>query len=271
MASEAPPLAIVTGASSGIGAAIAARIARPGLTVALVGRSAEGLAATAAAVERAGAVAHTARLDLTTDAFEAFVGRVAERRTLTAFYANAGVSAGPTSADVLESVEDTERLVRTNLSATILSVRAVVGAMRAQSRASRPTRRIGVVASIAALLPVPDLAVYSATKAALVAYAHALRPRLKADGIALTVTCPGFVATPMSARHLGAKPFTLSAAAAAAKIVHAVEAGRRTAVFPLPWRLLAMAAAVAPGALIDALVPNFAATIEPDPRRLPPA
>lgn len=257
------PLIVITGASGGIGAALAARIARPGLSVALIGRNPDGLDRARAAVEQRGGRAITSRIDLTTSAFEHWIDSVADRFAITALYANAGLSAGPRSVRELESVDDTERLVRTNLLGTIMTVRAVVERMRRQPAGKR---RIGIVASVAGLLPTPDLAVYAATKAGLVAYAHALRPRLAGDEITVTVLCPGFVTSPMSARHHGAKPFEISAEQAARRIVAATEAGRRTVVFPLPYAVLAWLAPLAPGALIDRLTQNFRADIAPDPR-----
>lgn len=263
---DAPRIVIVTGASGGIGAALANRIARPGLTLGLVGRDEEGLERASLAAARRGAKTLTSRIDVTTGAFATWVEDVAARYRIHGFYANAGVSAGPPSRRELETAADTERLVGVNLVATIATVRAVVEAMRSQGTARRPVRHIGIVSSIAGLFPTPDLAVYSATKAALVAYAHAVRPRFSADGISVTVCCPGFVTTPMSARHKGAKPFEMSPEAAARRIVSATEAGRRTAVFPLPFALLAYLAPLAPGGLIDAIVPLFRAEIAPDPR-----
>jgi short-subunit dehydrogenase len=267
---DAPPLVIVTGASGGIGAAIAARLARPGITVGLVGRDAEGLERASFAVKQRGGKALTSRIDVTTAAFSTWVEDLAARHALLGFYASAGVSAGPPSRSSLETAPDTDRLVDVNLSATIANVRAVVVTMRRQGTGRKPLRRISIVSSIAGLFPTPDLAVYSATKAGLIAYAHALRPRLKRDGISLTVCCPGFVTTPMSARHKGAKPFEMRPEAAARRIVAATEAGRRTAVFPLPFALMAYLAPIAPGVLIDAVVPLFRAEIAPDPRAEPP-
>ncbi|UOM34003.1 SDR family oxidoreductase [Acuticoccus sp. I52.16.1] len=261
-----PPLVIITGASGGIGQALAERLARPGLVLGLVGRNPKGLEAAMEAVERRGGRAITSRIDITTPAFQHWADDTAERYTFEALYANAGLSAGPPGPNALESAEDTERLVRTNLLANISCIRVIVERMRRQTVTTRPERHIGIVASTAGLMPTPDLAVYSATKAGLIAYGHALRPRLINDGITVTVLCPGFVTSPMSARHKGAKPFEISAERAARKIVAATEGGRRTSVFPLPFRLLSLGEAIAPGGIIDRIVPTFRAEIEPDPR-----
>lgn len=261
-----PPLIIITGASGGIGQALAARLARPGLMLALIGRNPKGLEAAMEAVEQRGGRAMTSRIDITTSAFQHWADDVAERYTLKGLYANAGLSAGPPGPNALESADDTERLVRTNLLGNISCIRVIVERMRQQTVTTRPERHIGIVASTAGLMPTPDLAVYSATKAGLIAYGHAVRPRLINDGITVTVLCPGFVTSPMSERHKGAKPFEISAARAARKIIAATEAGRRTSVFPLPYRLLSLGEAIAPGGIIDRIVPSFHAEIEPDPR-----
>lgn len=257
------PLIVITGASGGIGQALAGQVAAPGTAVGLVGRNAAGLQAAADRVRAAGGEPVTGKLDLLGEAFPSWLTDAAEGRSLTALYANAGLSAGPREAGGLETVEDTERLIALNLAATIATVRAAVHTMRTQPR---QRRHVVLVSSIAGLLPLADLAVYCATKAGLVHYGHALRPRLKRDGIVLTVTCPGFVATPMAARHHGAKPFEMTAEAAARKIVAAAKAGRRTSVFPLPFAILAYIAPLGPGWLIDAISPRFSATIDPDPR-----
>lgn len=262
---EAQPLTVVTGASSGIGAALAGHVAAPGSAVGLVGRNRDGLAAAAQAVRAAGAEAIVGALDITDGAaFEAWLEEAARGRRLHALYANAGLSAGPASPDVLESAADTERLVATNLLGTVLSVRATVTLMRGQP--ARPWRRIGVVSSVAGVLPLADLSVYGATKAGLVQYARAVRPRLAKDGISITLVCPGFVTSPMSARHEGAKPFEIPAERAAALMARAVERGRRTAIFPWPFALMAALEPLGPGWLVDALSPLFSARIAPDPR-----
>lgn len=257
-------LTVVTGASGGIGTALAAELAAPGETIGLVGRNPAGLAAAEAAVRDRGATPRIGALDLTAGAFAEWLAEAARGERLAALYANAGLSAGPPSPAALESAADTERLIATNLTATIAAVREAVAVMRAQPAAG--LRHITIVASVAGLLPSADLAVYGATKAGLINYAHAIRPRLKRDGIIVTVACPGFVTSPMSARHKGAKPFEIGPDVAARKIVAATRRGRRTTVFPLAFAALAYGAPLAPGPLIDALAPLFAATIEPDPR-----
>ncbi|XWN33295.1 MAG: SDR family NAD(P)-dependent oxidoreductase [Devosia sp.] len=259
-------LTVITGASSGVGAAIAEHIAAPGHVIGLVGRNTEGLEATAQAVAGKGGTAHLGAFDMRGEDFAPWLADAATKHgPLKAFYANAGVSAGPPTPDTLESEADAARLVDINLRATIAAVSTTVALMRTAPEGAG-VRRIAIVASIAGLLPTPDLAVYSATKAGLIAYAHAIRPRLKGARITVTAVCPGFVTSPMSRRHIGNKPFEVSASRAAKKIVRATEAGSRTTVFPLPFALMATFAPLAPGALIDRLTQSFAATIEPDDR-----
>ena len=263
------PLIIITGASSGIGAALATRLARPGRAIAVLGRNAAGVEATAERVRAAGAIALTGCFDLRGGAFGDWLAGVEGAHQIAALYANAGASAGPPSPRAMESEADAQRLIATNLTATIGTVSAVVAAMRRQDeRRAGPSgeeRRIGIVASIAGIFPTPDLAVYSATKAGLIAYAHAIRPRLAGERISVTVACPGFVTTPMSARHHGLKPFEMDADAGAAAIVRAVERGKRTAIFPRFYAFAAALLPLAPGPLLDAIYARFAADIGEDP------
>lgn len=257
-------LTVITGASSGIGAALAAHVARPGMAVGLVGRNPDGLAATASAVSAAGGIPLIGRYDVTDPAMAEWMAEASAQRRLHAVYANAGVSAGPPSPGALETASDTERLVAANLLGAIATVRAAATVMRTQPE--RPLRRIGVVSSIAGVFPLADLAVYGATKAAVRQYAHAIRPRMKGWGITISVVCPGFVTSAMSARHHGIKPFEMPADRAARIMVRAVERGQRTCIFPLPFALLAALQPLGPGWLIDAITPMFSAEIAPDPR-----
>lgn len=239
------PLTVITGASGGIGMALVKRLAKPGACLALIGRNADRLAKAREMAEAGGAETLVGRLDVARDDLAGWLAMASEHAPIGSVYANAGLSAGPPSSRQLESAADTQRLIDANLTGTINTVRACVPAMRDGGG------QIVIVSSVAGLLPLPDLAVYAATKAALVAYAHAVRPRLARDRIGVSVVCPGFVESPMSRRHLGAKPFMMSADKGAAAIIRAGERNRRTTVFPLPFALLVAVEGLGPSWLRD--------------------
>ena len=119
------------------------------------------------------------------------------------------------------------RVLETNLLATLDVVHLVLPAMQRNRRGS-----IVLVASLAALVPLPDAPAYSASKAGLLSYGLALRDAVAAEGIRVVVACPGFVATAMAGRHLGPRPGEISADDAAARILTGLRRNRAMIGFP---------------------------------------
>lgn len=109
--------------------------------------------------------------------------------------------------------------------------------MAAAARLLPQGSQIIVLSSLAARLPLPSSAVYSASKAALSTYVRALRPQLKRAGITLSLVEPGYFASPMSERYQGSKPYLLTADSAAAKIIAVMTSRRQESAFPLPLHL----------------------------------
>jgi short-subunit dehydrogenase len=126
--------------------------------------------------------------------------------------------------------------------------------------------RIALMSSMAASRPLADMPSYSASKAAVRAYGEALRGWLGPRGIAVTVICPGFVTSPMSARHRGFKPFEISAERAADIIARGVVRRAAFVTFPWPLALLCWLDRRLPPKLADRLAAGFNAEIDPDPR-----
>jgi short-subunit dehydrogenase len=252
----------LTGASSGIGAALAAELSQPGVRLALAGREAARLDEVAAACRSKGAVVETALVDVRDRAvLHAWLAGVDAAGEIDVLIANAGVSAGLGPKKVRERDEDVRRLVEVNLIGAIDTVSGLVEAMRARRRG-----HIVIVASVAGLRGYPAMPTYSATKAALIAYGEAIRGWLRPSGIAVTVVCPGFVTSPMSARHKGSKPFEMSADRAARIIAHGIARKRAVVAFPFLLALGARLSRLLPAALSDRAFEPFAAKIERDPR-----
>lgn len=258
--SATPRSLVVTGASSGIGAALARAYARPGLTMGLTGRDADRLAAVAADARAAGATVVEGVFDVRDrTALTAFLTRFDETFPIDILYANAGVAAGLGPGRSAEPAETAHRLIDVNLRGPVDTVTAVVERMR-----SRRAGHIVLVSSLAGLAAQPDLPTYSATKAGLRFYGDALRQWLRRDGVAVTVVCPGFVTSPMSSRHDGAKPFEISAERAAAIIRRGVAARRALVAFPWPLVLSIWFSNLVPAVVSDFFNRGFAATIRPD-------
>jgi short-subunit dehydrogenase len=253
---------VITGASGGIGAELAKAWAKPRTRLALSGRDAARLAEVAAACGARGAVVETRTLDVRDRvALHGWLAAVEAGGPIDILVANAGVSAGLGPQRSRESDADVRRLVEVNMLATIDTVNGAVEPMRA-----RGGGRIVIVASVAGIRGYPDMPTYSATKAGLIAYGDAVRGWLRPAGVTVTVVCPGFVTSPMSARHRGAKPFEIGADRAAAIVVRAAENRRPRVDFPFLFALGAHLTRLMPAALADFFMRPFAARVEPDPR-----
>jgi short-subunit dehydrogenase len=250
---------VLSGASSGLGAALARLYAAPGVTLGLVALESARLAAVAEACRTAGARVETAIID------------VAEREKLgewlTAFdrdhpvdlvIANAGISSGPEPGSSVEPAEMTARQVAVNLLGAVNTVAPLVPAM-----AARGGGRLVLVASIAGYRGLPFSPGYCASKAGLRAYGEALRALAEPHGIGVTVVCPGFFASPMTERWDGPTPFLWSGERAARTVKRAIERGRRRVSFPWPLVLGLRLCDALPAALGDPIVRRFRFRIRP--------
>jgi short-subunit dehydrogenase len=226
---------IITGASSGIGRALAIALARSGIVLGLIGRDATRLAETAQACAGRGASVRLLPADVRRrDELRATILQFDTEQPVDCVIVNAGVSIGTSPAGDLESEDEAFALFETNLTGALATALPLIPRMR-----ERRHGRIVFLSSIAALAPLPDAAAYSGSKAALLAYGIAMRERLREDGIKVNVVCPGFVTTPMAAHYLGWKPFEISAEDAARRIVRGLQRNRGIIAFPWPLVLAA--------------------------------
>ncbi len=225
---------VITGASSGIGAALARSLAAPGRMLALLGRNAERLESVAAACRAKGATCSLASLDVTdTDGLSTFLEEVGCEAPIDLLIANAGILEGRSADQAVEDGKVARRVLETNLLAAVDIVHLVLPAMRRERRG-----QIVLVASLASLVPLPDAPAYSASKAGLLSYGLALRDAVAAEGIRVVVACPGFVATAMADKHLGPRPGEISADNAAERILDGLRRNRGMIGFPfLPFWL----------------------------------
>jgi NADP-dependent 3-hydroxy acid dehydrogenase YdfG len=243
------PVVIVTGASSGIGRALAFRLASSGYQVGLVARRGEVIEAVASEIGSAGGCAVAAAADVgDRTALRAAITAIESRLGPTAvMVANAGFGA-PTRLDPLNT-SDVEQMIRVNLLGVIYSIEAVLPSMIA-----RKSGHVLAVSSLGAFKGLPGESAYCATKAAVNAYMEGLRIASRSKGVVVTTVCPGFVDTPMTPMD-SATPFQMSADAAARRIAGLI-ARRRGGVarFPLPMSLLMSLIARMPDALVARLV-----------------
>lgn len=250
----------ITGAGRGIGAALAIHYAAPGRALLLIGRDRPRLDAVAQQCRARGADVTVASADVTDAASLSRVLEAADDAApIDILIANAGVSTGPGADGGLEPAEAAARTIRVNLEGVLNTVAPVAGRMRA-----RGAGRIGLVSSLAALLPLPDSPAYCASKAGVVAYGLSLDAALRPHGVSVSVLCPGFVRTDMSDRYLGAKPFMMAPERAAAIIAAAIERRARLHAFPRQMAALMRGAKLIPAPLRIAAMDRFRFAIAPE-------
>lgn len=223
--------ALITGATSGIGRALAIELAGPGVTLHLGGRDAVRLAEAEAACRARGAAVVPRVVDVTDAAdTEAWISGAGH---LDLVIANAGIAAGMASGRT-ETPAQTRAVFATNLDGALNTVLPAIAAMRAQSPAAGGLRgRIAVVASIAAFFPSPGAAAYSASKAGIDTWIVGMARPMAREGIIMTSICPGFIRTPMTAGNAGRMPGIMAADVAARRMIRGIMAGRARVVFPL--------------------------------------
>ena len=224
MTQNLPRLAVVTGASSGIGAALVRALAARGEPVLAVARRAERLHGLAAEALAAGhATVHPLALDLTVDGAAEVLAAEARRLGIPGLLVNnAGLGAyGPFEAgDTVRAAE----MIRLNCEALVLCTHALLPDLKASGDAV-----ILNVASAAAFQPTPFMAVYGASKAFVVSFTEALDEELRGQGVRALAFCPGPVATEFGeVAGVGDRfhdvPGTLGAEAAAAAALEQLEA-----------------------------------------------
>ncbi len=247
MTTVSSPLKVfITGASSGIGAALAAHYAGRGAQLGLVARRAEALAEVARGLpgRPAAYLADVADAKAMSDAARDFMARFGVPDIVIA---NAGVSVG-TLTEHAEDIEAFERVLRTN----VVGLAATFHPFIVPMRAARRGRLVGI-SSVAGMRGIPGAGAYSASKAAAITYLEALRVELRPSGVKVVTICPGYVATPLTAVNKYRMPFILPADVAARRIARVIDAGRAYAVVPWQMALVARTMKLLPNALYDRL------------------
>lgn len=247
-----PQSVLITGASSGIGQALAMALARPGVTLHLSGRDATRLEAVAAACRARGAAVQPRIVDVRdADTMSAWIGNAGR---LDLVVANAGTSAG-NAAHVPESPAQTREVFATNLDGMLHTVLPAMAVMADQPVGADGVRgRIAAIASIAAFAPLPHGPAYCASKAAVDFWMVASAPDARRRGITLTSVCPGYVRSGMTAHNRFPMPGLMDAERAANIILRGVAAGRMRVVFPGWIGLAARASGLLPPRVLAALV-----------------
>ncbi|MDJ0981750.1 MAG: SDR family NAD(P)-dependent oxidoreductase [Kiloniellales bacterium] len=217
----------ITGASSGLGRALALKMAAEGWQVAISARSEDQLQAVAALASAFSGKVEAFPLDVTVQTdVQATVARLVEDFGLPDLVVlNAGTHK-PTPAASL-AAEDFRRLVDLNLMGTVHCLEAILPPLR-----ERQNGQIAIVASLAGYVGLPLAGAYGMTKAGLINLAEALEPELRAEGIKLQIVNPGFVRTPLTDRNPFHMPFLMEVEAAAEAFYRGLRSGAFEIIFP---------------------------------------
>jgi len=227
---------LITGASSGIGAALAQHYATtaPGINLALSGRNAVRLRAIADQCREAGANVSEHIADVTDqNHMHNWITALDESLAIDLVIANAGISGGTGGAG--ESTKQAREIFDANLYGVLNTIDPLIPRMT-----RRGTGHIALMSSLAGFSAWPGAPAYSASKAAVRFYGEALHGSLAKHGIKVSVICPGFIKTPMTAVNDYVMPFMITAEKSAQIIAKRLERDKSRIAFPLPTYLMAV-------------------------------
>jgi short-subunit dehydrogenase len=253
---------LITGASSGLGAALARTYAGKDTHLCIMGRNAVRLANVAAEIASCGAGCEQAVADVLDEAVlrEAIEAYDAAHPVDLAII-NAGIFDGRKEGQDLEDLETSLRVIENNLKGALNTLHAILPAMRA-----RRSGHIVFITSLAGLTPLGCALGYSASKSAMVSYALGLKQVLHGSGIRVTTVCPGFIETPLADQHLGWQPFKITADKAAEKIKRGIASRRAIVAFPFVLHALARPSILVPDIVRRAVGKVFACAAGADVR-----
>lgn len=221
---------VITGASSGIGEALARHYAAPGIVFSLCGRDEARLSTVAEACRESGAQVHTHALDVANpEATRTWLEACWARAPVDLVIANAGISGGADKEQGVESEAQIRALFAVNVSGVFNTIYPLLPLMLA-----RGSGQIALMSSLAGYRGWPGAPGYCGSKAAVKVYGEALRGAVAGRGIHVNVICPGYVVSRMTAVNSFPMPFLMTAEKAAAIIARGLAKNKGRIAFPLP-------------------------------------
>jgi short-subunit dehydrogenase len=242
----------ITGASSGIGAALARRYAEQGAMLGLVARRQQVLQQLVAGLphpERH----HVYALDVTDHAAlnVAAADFIVVAGGIDIVIANAGISVG-TLTEYTEDGAVFERIIATNVVATMATFAPFIATLKAQAQAGHRTGRLVGIGSVSGIRGLPGAEAYCASKAAVISYCESLRVELRASGIKVVTITPGYIDTPMTQVNHYVMPFLMPVEKFVAAAVRTIDAGTSYKVIPWQMGWVAKLLRILPNWLYDA-------------------
>lgn len=219
---------VITGASNGIGEALARDYAGPGVALALTGRDKVRLETVAAACRAKGATVTAGAINvLDRQALAEWLRAFDDAHPVDLVIANAGVSIDQDNSS-LHDFSIIRETFDINVGGVLNTVEPLLGRMQA-----RRYGQIGVVSSLASFIGLPYSASYNASKAAVRVWGESIRYVLRKDGIGVSVICPGFVRTRITERAPFPMPFIMSTARASDIIRRGLARDHARIAFPI--------------------------------------
>lgn len=243
---------VITGASSGIGEALAIECAKRRDRLFLCGRNAQRLENTAEKCRALGAATDAETIDVTdSEAVAQWLTQCENKAPIERVFANAGVSTGEETSD------NVRRTFATNVGGVVNTVLPAIEIFR--NGQERTTKQIVITSSIAGYGPLKACPSYSATKSCVKTWGLALRGMLAPEGIAVSVICPGFIRSRITDANTCPMPFFMEADKAASIILKRADKNKGMISFPWPMRLSTWFLSIMPqflNELINKLLPK---------------
>jgi short-subunit dehydrogenase len=218
---------VITGASSGIGEALALDYAAPGVALAITGRDIQRLQAVAEACRARGATVEAGQVDVAQRADMAdWLGKFDDRHPVDLVIANAGISIDKGN-DSLADFSVLRRTLDVNVGGVLNTVEPMVGRLVGRGRG-----QIGIVSSLASFIGLPYSASYNASKACVRVWGESIRYVLKKSGVGVSVICPGFVVSRITADAPFPMPFMMSSERASRIIRRGLAHDKARIAFP---------------------------------------
>lgn len=241
---------LITGASSGLGEALAFDYAAPGMTLFLSGRDAARVETVAAACRSRGAVATGHVIEVTDrDAMAGWIAACDTQAPLDLVIANAGVAGSAAESGI---AAEALHVLPVNIDGVVNTVLPALEAMRRRKRG-----QIAIMSSLAGFRGFATAPAYGASKAAVRVWGEGLRLRVARDNVGVTVICPGFVKSRMTDANDFHMPFLMDAPRAARIMRRGIDANRARVTYPWPMAAVVWLLAALPPALTDRLVKNW--------------
>jgi short-subunit dehydrogenase len=224
-----PSTILITGASSGLGKALALHYAKEGVNLCLTGRDEARLRDISQSCIEKGAYVKASCVDVTDKMrMAAWINDCDASFEIDLVIANAGISGGTSGANG-ENSQQVRKIFATNVDGVFNTIMPAIHKMQGRGKG-----QIAIISSLAGLRGMPSCPAYSASKAAVKAYGEGLRGQLISENIGVSVVCPGYIKTPLSDVNTFPMPFLMSAEKAAKHIAKKLKKNRSRIAFPWP-------------------------------------